>query len=532
MKFSYSVSNLRRLEQTPAIEIRPITVLLGKNSVGKSTYLRSFPLLHQSIETKTSAPVLWYGDQVDFGNFKSAVTDKDLDKKIEFTFELVDCHLTLHDRDPITNRYSRYRGRANVFDIDHLRIRYSVKSQGNETVRDRISIEMPLQEVVLDIEFERSSSIVSSLSVNGFEIDEFIAGCSVYFSPNSLFSNPSFLKTVKDNKARRFVLTDPNIAFVSLIEKHLRHYVDGRTSNKRLTSESYRILRHAKLDNKSLAKLSRAETLTFRNIYLGMVSGQHKKLHKLLDAICQAKHLLALLEVVGENLSAYFSEVKYIGPARARSERFYRQQELEVSEISPDGHNLPIFLASLDESLLTNFSSWVKSIFGYGVSVQKTEGHVSIILEHRGQSINVVDTGYGVSQVLPVLAQIWWMRINDESHRYSNVSSDFNVRTLAIEQPELHLHPAHQALLADVFADSLDALEEAKPLYFLVETHSESFINRLGELIEEGQLSAEDVQIIIFGDTDGRLGTSNVTISEFDSTGALKNWPYGFFEFS
>lgn len=56
MRLSYSVKNLRRLTSTPPIEIRPITILLGRNSVGKSTFLRSFPLLRQSVETKSSAP--------------------------------------------------------------------------------------------------------------------------------------------------------------------------------------------------------------------------------------------------------------------------------------------------------------------------------------------------------------------------------------------------------------------------------------------------------------------------------------------
>jgi predicted ATPase len=237
---------------------------------------------------------------------------------------------------------------------------------------------------------------------------------------------------------------------------------------------------------------------------------------------------------VGENLKEFFGAVEYIGPARARSERFYRQQELEVSEISPDGKNLPMFLASLDFGQLDDFSNWVQRAFGYGVSVHKTEGHISINLEHRGQSVNVVDTGYGVSQVLPVLAQIWWMQFAQRDRRYSRIRSDFDIKTLAIEQPELHLHPAHQALLADVLVEALSSAKShgGPSQYYVVETHSESLINRLGELIDDGEVDAGEVQVVIFGDLSDDLDKSDVTIAEFDEAGVLRNWPFGFFNFS
>jgi AAA15 family ATPase/GTPase len=80
--------NLRSLKETGLIEIRPITFLLGQNSSGKSTFLRSFPLLRQSIETRTKGPILWYGGFVDFGDYNTAVFDKAVDTYIEFQFEI------------------------------------------------------------------------------------------------------------------------------------------------------------------------------------------------------------------------------------------------------------------------------------------------------------------------------------------------------------------------------------------------------------------------------------------------------------
>lgn len=74
------LKNLRALADTGVINLRPITLLVGKNSAGKSTFARIFPLLRQSSEGKRRAPVLWWGKYVDFGSFREAVR-RDCDEK-------------------------------------------------------------------------------------------------------------------------------------------------------------------------------------------------------------------------------------------------------------------------------------------------------------------------------------------------------------------------------------------------------------------------------------------------------------------
>lgn len=288
---------------------------------------------------------------------------------------------------------------------------------------------------------------------------------------DNLFRDPFFLAKKRDNTTTRLLGASRPIAFIELVEKKISNLVDARTSKNRISSEARRILRHHSLTDHALTQLAKAETITFQKLYDGMRNGNLEVLRQYLDALCQANYLFDLLDVVGEHLTEFFGAVEYIGPARARSERFYRQQELEVSEISPDGKNLPMFLASLDSDHLQNFSNWVKHAFGYGVKVHKTEGHISINLEHRGQSVNIVDTEYGVSQVLPVLAQIWWMQFAERGRMPSMIKRDFDIKTLAIEQPELHLHPAHQALLADVLVEAQNSaqLKRGQSQYYVVE---------------------------------------------------------------
>ena len=82
------LKNFRLLRAVEPIDIKPITMLLGRNSSGKSSFLRTLPLLKQSILIRSSAPVLWYGDLVDFGNFQTTVTNNDLNKYVTLTYVL------------------------------------------------------------------------------------------------------------------------------------------------------------------------------------------------------------------------------------------------------------------------------------------------------------------------------------------------------------------------------------------------------------------------------------------------------------
>ncbi|MGJ8533596.1 MAG: AAA family ATPase [Alphaproteobacteria bacterium] len=537
MKISYSLKNLRRLISTPEIEIRPITILVGRNSVGKSTFLRSFPLLRQSIETKSSAPVLWYGDHVDFGDFRSAVAHRETSKVIEFEFRISEYEAVTRNPIRFMDPDFDFIRRPRSYGIKELKVCYGVGHGSEGTERKFVSVEIPTTKSKLRLDFSNNSPFASKVTFNEIDSSNELFEYRIYFPQDSIFSESLVFKKrkSKDISDPKLELFNKNRAFLTLIETVIQNSVDRRISAKRISLEARRILNFKLLDEISLLELSKASTKTFRDIYNDLMNNKRPGLKKSLDSLCQVNHLLDVLDTLNSDLSKFFSAVQYIGPARARSERFYRQQELEVSEISPDGKNLPMFLASLENYQLASFSNWVENTFGYGVTVQKTEGHISINLEQSGQSVNIVDTGYGVSQVLPVLAQIWWMQHSNKNAWQARNKNSINVKTLAIEQPELHLHPAHQALLADVFAESIGSEKGSKDRagqIFIVETHSEALINRLGELIAAGSVSEQDVQIVVFGGSSGLDEVNNVTVAEYTEDGILKNWPYGFFNYS
>ncbi len=142
---------------------------------------------------------------------------------------------------------------------------------------------------------------------------------------------------------------------------------------------------------------------------------------------------------------------------------------------------------------------------------------------------NVADMGFGISQVLPIAAQLW-----ASSSRYFSGPVGHSAPTIVIEQPELHLHPAFQANLADVFAGVVKSTRTSfvkdSPPTLVIETHSQQIVNRLGQLIEEGKLASEDVSIVLFEPNPDVPGTAKVRTATFDTDGVLQNWPFGFFE--
>ncbi len=129
------------------------------------------------------------------------------------------------------------------------------------------------------------------------------------------------------------------------------------------------------------------------------------------------------------------------------------------------------------------------------------------------------DVGIGVSQVLPVLVSAY--------------ASE--AKLLAIEQPEIHLHPALQAELGDVFIDS--ALGPCRNTC-LIETHSEHLLLRIMRRIREtseGKLPSgrheirPDDVMVVFVEPDGPQ--SIVREMPLNERGELvKAWPGGFFE--
>jgi hypothetical protein len=527
---SFGVSNLRRLKFVPPIELRPITILVGKNSSGKSSFLRAFPLLRQSLMTRTSSPILWYGDLVDFGSFDISVSDNSIEEPISFSF-VVD-KLKIEEQRGVYWRLGYLRAQPEERFISGVHFDVSIVRSGERTRISRILVRIDDPKSSYEIIVGSDSKVVS-LKLDGDEVVDLFKPIKFQITTGSLFPDMS---VVPDDTKKVSVRSQPSF-FVShsheftepikhLLRPHLRK---ARENTLDLLVNALLVL--GTVDkNKILESLSRFGPKSAQKL-IAEICGRDKfdlypKLHDMLSLAT----LPMILSQIRSHLRAVITSTLYIGPARARSERYYRYQDLAVSEIDPDGKNFPMFLNSLAPYQITQLSEWIEGLFEYGLTISRESGggHMSINLVAKGTKSNIVDTGYGVSQILPVLGQIWWARTRLRQPNQAPLA------LIAIEQPELHLHPAHQALLADALVGELSGKPSTgdgsdSRIHFLIETHSETLLNRLGELVATGKILNTDIQVVLFEAIDEERLT-DVKTSYFGPSGELIDWPYGFFQ--
>jgi predicted ATPase len=221
-------------------------------------------------------------------------------------------------------------------------------------------------------------------------------------------------------------------------------------------------------------------------------------------------------------LDKLFLNVRYIAPIRASAERFYRIQGLSVDEIDPQGENIPMILHNMSEKDRNEFSGWTLEQFEFEVLTRLEGGHVSLRIKYQASSeeINLADTGFGYSQILPIILLLW-RAVKNRSNQPS---------TIVIEQPELHLHPSLQARLIDTFVKIIILSKQSEvDLKIIFETHSETMVNRIGYLLAkkiEG-FKKEYINVIIFDKIEAYR--SEINITSYTDQGYLKSWPIGFF---
>ena len=96
----------------------------------------------------------------------------------------------------------------------------------------------------------------------------------------------------------------------------------------------------------------------------------------------------------------------------------------------------------------------------------------------KGPWLNIVDVGYGISQMLPIFVEM----IDKDASRIS-----------LLQQPEIHLHPSGQAALATILCQ-----QARKDRQYIIETHSDYIIDRVRMEVRDGKIKESDVSILYF----------------------------------
>ena len=238
-------------------------------------------------------------------------------------------------------------------------------------------------------------------------------------------------------------------------------------------------------------------------------------------------HLGGLLFDLDKTLQAELNGCVYIKPFRAYAERYYRKQNLAVKDLDSDGHNMAMIIDNMSrKGAMREFNDWTDKNFKFTVKVERSRGHVSLLIkEHDAVDYcNITDKGFGYSQVLPIILALWQILM---SIAKKDPLSERRTKIIAFEQPELHLHPKLQAMVMDaIVAIVRKALELNFDLKFIIETHSPVMVNRLGLRIAKENSLREHSTVLLFDEGNQK----NPTVASFDNGGYLLNWPLGFLE--
>lgn len=510
------IQNLRSLRDTGFIKLRPINILVGTNSSGKSTFLRSFPLLSQSGSKRLRGAIAWFDDSfVDFGDFetsknKNAAKDED----IVFSFKLQKIRLLkmITLRDYIRRDSTFLRMIPNM----ELSIHYGTKDDKEATYVKKVNAKFEEAEVEFEL-LSYDGRLI--MRVDGRETN------SLYRWQQGVdFGLLPVLRPESDSSSNIRSLSLFDLSSIESILTVLKNACGRRFSN---ISKLYPIIEMWDMDRgRFLDKLKSFDDIKSLRDNIAIWTVETPLFLQLYDGIL-GLYMHEIWSSVNSELENYFESCDYVAPLRAEAKRYYRNQGLQVSRVDSYGRNLSEFIDSLTPAQRKSYNEYVDKLLEINIVVRNNTGHQSINLRKDNKEYNIADVGFGYSQIMPIVTKLWTAQ---ESNRFS-YGGLFRkkIGMLLMEQPELHLHPALQAKLADAIMKAVLQNKLKIKTDFIVETHSPTFINRIGRRVREGHIATNDVNILIF-EKDPESGDSKVKITQFNEKGQIECWPFGFFE--
>jgi len=574
---NYKSFKINRWGNPWKIDIKPITILVGPNSGGKSAIIKLFGLLHQSYKDGKPGDLLKYdGPDTDLVDFKT-VSHKNVREPLSIEIHLdrwapTPAPDSLGDILPLesmghevtinkvsineTSRTSSFMYTLGLKKRRNLSFVFSKRS--NSGLEFKLSSAV-LDKIMTDLDSELNDmakvlSVCSGSSVNEEDIKKGVQ--KIFKAENSIritnrgINIVSAGETGKQIDARKEVTEILGIYGTSQsVPDELYELSSVATGLVKLTvtdlEESIDKRGKGRFDDKKQDRKRTRKEKQVVNMFLEVVHDQsYKRYHKdfaywlwqyiyrkVIQEIERTVYSVVdqklIKNIISPTLLGNLDLVIILPPVRPVPKRVYSSEEIELSL------NQFHLNSARSYDLMGSVSKDLQRLgFPYSVRYKKTGGGTglpefyTLIVEEMidSKSYNYVDTGFGLSQVLPIIMSL------HNHRRYSNRHP-----IIAIEQPELHLHPKAQSRLSSMFVHALrDSHSDKRPykmgnLQLILETHSEHLVRGFQVEVAKGNLSKDDMAIYYVG----KYKNENSYVKKLEITEKgmfVEPWPGGFFE--
>ena len=486
---SFRIKNIKSFKDSGNIEFKPITIFVGKNSCGKSSLLRFPTVLAQTALSNTDSPLMFYGKMLDYGNYEDVVFGRSTDSII---FE-IDYDINIHD----------------VNDARYAKIE---EEENDEAPREmhRVGMKVAINKNDKRMHVESAELCVDGECLSGF----YFQGDNYRVELNYIYENYQLTK-------ERYVIEVEDIQFEAFFPiydmREVFCAIVGIVVN----------------DDKKPVSMEVGQELYNRLFNLanpygdGQLTDEEKLIKRIKDGL---EYSSVMMSHVYTNFDIEARTTTYIGPFRESPERVYRDSETLSRDVGVKGENISTLLIrdyQKKSKLITAISEWLYKTMGYKLTIKDMGNSLFqiMLINDKGIESNILDVGFGISQVLPIITQV--IRTSFISSRRI-MGRIIKGESIYIEQPELHLHPAAQAELADIFVNCILDNEDT---FLVIETHSEHLIRKLQVLVADKENDfSTDMLKIYYVDKDEN-GVANVQEMRIMENGKFEQkWPTGFFD--
>ena len=225
--------------------------------------------------------------------------------------------------------------------------------------------------------------------------------------------------------------------------------------------------------------------------------------------------VLILLEDVIEFSSRVDKKINFIGAFRQQPLKTYLEKSKGDYKVDTEGQGFIDQIVEWEKRGNGNIKALVEKMKDMelieDIKINRLGGgRLEVLVKAFKNNLltSLSNVGFGVSQFMPIMVAD--LQLSNDS-------------TLFLAEPEIHLHPSVQSKFGDYIINQINTSDKN----YVIETHSEYFLNKIRLAIVKGELKKEDIKVY-FLENNGN--DTDVYDIDFTKTGAIKNAPNTFFD--